>query len=95
MGKTSSRARTAALALLAIGIMAIPATAAIGQPGLRSTNETGHLVLVAKKKKNPSETRGQKIDKQITQSGYKQQIQQYMGQDNYQQMIGGQGIPGR
>jgi hypothetical protein len=50
----------------------------------------------SKKKKGQSHSQKQ-ADKYITQSGYKSQIQQYMGQGNYQQYIGGGGggLPGR
>jgi hypothetical protein len=91
MGKTNGLlAAASALAILAGA--SVSSVAAVGQPGLRPAAEAGHVILVAKKKKP---THGQQIDKKLTQSGYKQQIQQYMGQDNYQQMIGGQGVPGR
>jgi hypothetical protein len=70
------------------------AAAAVGQPGLRPMADANHLVLATTKKRKPGGKQGQMIDKQLTQSGYKQQIQQYMGQDKYQQMIGGQGMPG-
>jgi hypothetical protein len=52
----------------------------------------------ASKKKKSGQSHSQKqADKYITQSGYKSQIQQYMGQGNYQQYIGGGGggYPGR
>jgi hypothetical protein len=52
----------------------------------------------SKKKKGTGQSHSQKqADKYISQSGYKSQIQQYMGQQNYQQYIGGGGggLPGR
>jgi hypothetical protein len=52
----------------------------------------------SKNKKGTGQSHSQKqADKYITQSGYKSQIQQYMGQQNYQQYIGGGGggLPGR
>jgi hypothetical protein len=91
MGKTNGLlAATGAIAILAT--MSVPGAAAVGEAGLRPAAPAGHVILVAKKKKPPN---GQQIDKQLSQSGYKQQIQQYMGQDGYQQMMGGQGLPGR
>jgi hypothetical protein len=94
MRKTTWRAGMSALAFLVTGILAVPAAAAVGQPGLRPA-VSDHLINVATKKPKSRQTQRQKIDKQLTQSGYKEQIQQWMGQSNYQQMIGGQGLPGQ
>ena len=95
MSKTNWCASIAALACLATAIVSAPATAAVGKQGLWPAAETGDLVLVATKKARAGRPPGRMIDKQLSQSGFKQQIQQYMGQANYQQMIGGQGLPGR
>lgn len=92
MGRTNGLlTATGAIALLAM--MAGPGVAAVGQPGLRPAVANADLIQVAAKRKHSAQAQGQQIDKKLAKSGYKQQIQQYMGQDSYQQMIGG-GIPG-
>ncbi len=84
-----------ALAAAVMGISAAPSGATVGQAGLRAV-PSSDLVVAAKRQKPSRTQRQQQMQKRI-----QQQIEQYMGKQNYQQMMGGeagqgssgQGIP--